>query len=112
MAKPLERAHSRYTLEALDLMGKLIRAGRISRQLSGQDLADRAGISRSLLQRIENGDSTCAVGAVFEAAVIAGVPLFDEDQEKLGGHRSLTSERLSLLPQSARKPRRLIHDDF
>jgi transcriptional regulator with XRE-family HTH domain len=112
MAKPPERAYSRYNLEALDLLAKMIRAGRISRQITGQEMASRAGISRSLLQRIENGNPTCAIGAVFETAILAGVPLFESDPERLQTHRSTTTERLSLLPKSARKPRRVIHDDF
>jgi transcriptional regulator with XRE-family HTH domain len=112
MAKPHERAYSRYNLEALDLLAKKIRAGRISRRMTGQEMAIRAGISRSLLQRIENGDPTCAIGAVFETAILAGVSLFEPDAERLQTHRSTASERLSLLPKSARKPRRVIHDDF
>ena len=112
MAKPQARAYSRYNLEALDLLSKLIRAGRISRRITGQEMASRAGISRSLLQRIESGDPTCAIGAVFEAAILAGVPLFEAEPERLQSHRSMASERLSLLPQTARKPRRVIHDDF
>jgi transcriptional regulator with XRE-family HTH domain len=112
MAKPQARAYSQYNLEALDLLAKLIRAGRISQKITGQELAGRAGISRSLLQRIENGDPACSIGAVFEAAILAGVPLFEAEPERLQNHRSMTSERLSLLPKSARKSRRVIHDDF
>lgn len=112
MAKPNDRAYSRYNLEALDLLAKMIRAGRISRRITGQEMASRAGISRSLLQRIENGDPTCAIGAVFETAILAGVPLFEVEPERLQSHRATTSEKLSLLPKSARKPRRVIQDDF
>lgn len=112
MAKPQARAYSRSNLEALDLLAKMIRAGRISRKITGQELASRAGISRSLLQRIENGDPSCAIGAVFEAAVLAGVPLFEADPGRLQSHLSTANERLTLLPQAARKPRRVIHDDF
>jgi transcriptional regulator with XRE-family HTH domain len=112
MAKPQGRAYSRYSLEALDLLGKMIRAGRISRKMTGQEMANRAGISRSLLQRIENGDPTCAIGAVFETAMLAGVPLFEAEPEKLQSHLAATGERLSLLPRAARKARRVIHDDF
>jgi transcriptional regulator with XRE-family HTH domain len=112
MAKPLKRAYSRYNLEALDLLAKMIRAGRISRRMTGQEMASRAGISRSLLQRIEKGDPTCAIGAVFEVAILAGVPLFESDAARLQSHSSTASERLSLLPKSARRPRRVVHDDF
>ncbi len=65
MAKPLSRTYSRYSRDAAELMGKLIRLGRTERKLTAQDLADRAGISRGLLQRIEKGDLKCEIGAVF-----------------------------------------------
>jgi transcriptional regulator with XRE-family HTH domain len=112
MANTRGRTYSRYNLEALDLLAKMIRAGRISRKLTGQELASRAGISRSLLRRIENGDPSCAIGAVFEAAVLAGVTLFEADPARLQHHIATASERLSLLPKAARKSRRVIHDDF
>ena len=112
MPKPQHRAYSRYSSEALGLLAQLIRAGRISRKITGQEMASRAGISRSLLHRIERGDPGCAIGAVFEVAAIAGVPLFDADQKRLQSHRAVTGEMLSLMPSSARKPRRLVKDDF
>ncbi len=112
MAKPLHRTYSRQNLEALELLAQMIRAGRIDRKMTAQEMADRAGISRPLLRRIENADPGCAIGAVFEAAVIAGVPLFEGEPERLQTRRSALTEKLSLLPQRARKPRRVIHDDF
>ena len=70
-------------------------------------MADRAGISPSLLQRIEDGD-----GVVFEAAKIARVSLFEAEPDRLRTHRAALREKLSLLPQAARKPKRVIRDDF
>ena len=69
------RVYSRYTLEATKLMGKLIRLGRVQRKLTVQDLADRANVSRGLLQRIESGDPKCELGTVFEVAALVGVNL-------------------------------------
>jgi transcriptional regulator with XRE-family HTH domain len=112
MAKPLHRTYSRQNLEALDLLAKMIRAGRIDRKMTAQEMADRAGISRPLLRRIENADPGCAIGAVFEAAVIAGVSLFEAEPDRLQTHREVLAEKLNLLPQRARKPRRVIRDDF
>lgn len=79
--------------EALALLGQMIRAGRIDRKITGEEMASRMGISRSLVQRIEKGDPGCAIGPVFEAAAIAGVPLFESDKERLGAHRVLSLER-------------------
>lgn len=77
MAKPAERAHSRAAVEAIAVIGRLIRLGRSENRMTAQELAERAGISRALLHRIERGDPSCSIGAVFEAATIVGVPLFD-----------------------------------
>jgi transcriptional regulator with XRE-family HTH domain len=111
MAKPL-RIYSRQNLDALELLAQTIRAHRIDRKITTREMANRAGISRSLLQRIEEGDPRCAIGAVFEVAVIAGVSLFEAEPDRLQTHRAAVREKLSLLPQAARKPRRVIHDDF
>jgi transcriptional regulator with XRE-family HTH domain len=121
MTKPLNRAYSRYSLEAIALLGQMIRAGRIERKITAEEMASRMGISRALLQRIEKGDPGCGIGAVFEAAAIAGVPLFetdrgqrtvDLDRERISAHRAALGEMLTLLPKTARKPRRAVKDDF
>lgn len=112
MSKPQNRAYSRYSMEALALLGQMIRAGRIDRKITEKELASRMGISRSLLQRIEKGNPSCAIGVVFEAAAITGVPLFETDRERLGAHRAVTGEMLRLLPKTARRPKRAIKDDF
>jgi transcriptional regulator with XRE-family HTH domain len=121
MTKPMSRAYSRYSLEAIALLGQMIRAGRIERKITGEEMAGRLGISRALIQRIEKGDPSCGIGAVFEAAAIAGVSLFETDQgratgdmdrERLSAHRAALGEMLTLLPKTARKPRRAIKDDF
>ena len=112
MAKPSQRTYSRQNVEAVELLARMIRAGRIDRKIPTREMATRAGISRSLLQRIEEGDPNCAIGAVFEVAVIAGVSLFETDPGRLETQRSALSEKLSLLPQRVRKPKRVIRDDF
>jgi transcriptional regulator with XRE-family HTH domain len=112
MAKQQHRAYSKYSMEALALLGQLIRAGRIERKITGEELARRAGISRVLLWRIEKGNPNCAIGAVFEAAAIAGVPLFEPDKERLGSQRAIAGEMLRLLPKYARRPKTAIKDDF
>ena len=79
MPKIAHRPLSRHARAALTLMGQSIREARISRAMTAAELAERAGMSRALLQRIERGDAGCSIGAVFEAAVICGVPLFEPD---------------------------------
>lgn len=75
MVKPVSRSYSQYSLNALELLGQLVREARLSKAMTTTDLALRAGISRALLQRIERGDPGCAIGMVFEIAAICGVPL-------------------------------------
>lgn len=112
MPKSIDRPHSRYTKEAAQLLGQLIRLGRIEQRLTTQELATRAGISRALLQRIEKGDLNCAIGSVFEAAAIVGVILFDTDKNKLPNLIARNAEILALLPKSVRKSNQGVDDDF
>jgi transcriptional regulator with XRE-family HTH domain len=112
VAKPQNRAYSRYSIAALSLLGQLIRTARIEQKITGGEMASRMGVSRSLIQRIEKGDPGCTIGAVFEAAAIVGVPLFEADKERLGAHRANTGEILRLLPKMARRSKRVVKDDF
>jgi transcriptional regulator with XRE-family HTH domain len=112
MSKPLKRPCSQYSLDALQLLGQLVREGRLAKALTTTDLATRAGISRALLQRIEKGDPSCSIGAVFETAAICGVALFEPDQRLLAVNVVRHSEKMALLPKSVRASRREVNDDF
>jgi transcriptional regulator with XRE-family HTH domain len=112
MPKPSTRASSRYSRDALALLGQLIRRARIERKLTVTGLAERAGLSRGLVQRIESGDPGCAIGAVFEAAAIVGVRLFDADQAALTRAISTNATILALLPKTVRAPAIEAKDDF
>ena len=112
MPKSITRTYSRYTYEAVALLGALIREARNERKLTAQELADRAGISRGLLQRIEKGNPKCEIGAVFEAAAIVGIQLFDADEKTLIKNLRQTKEKLTLLPKYVRKTTKEVRDDF
>src|SRR4051812_26492935 len=112
MAKT-HRTLSPHAAEAAVLLGQLLRRARIERKLSTMAVAERAGISRGLLRRIEGGDPGCAIGAVFEVAAIVGVRLFDAEPAAIS--RAIASNRdlLTLLPKSVRLPRgEQVNDDF
>jgi transcriptional regulator with XRE-family HTH domain len=111
MAK-VTRTYSRYTQEASILMGKMIRLGRKERKFTLQDLADRAGISRGLLQRIEKGDLGCEIGAVFEIASLVGIKLFEADRSTMHRLNESLTDKLALLPKYVRNSTRKIDDDF
>jgi len=110
--KPATRPSSRYSRDAVVLLGQLIRRARIERKLTVAGLAERAGRSRGLVQRIEKGDRGCAIGAVFEAAAIVGVRLFDADQATLAGTMSANTAILALLPKTVRVSDIEAEDDF
>lgn len=112
MSKPASRPYSRYTKEAIVLMGQLIRAARLERKLTVAELAERAAVSRGLVQRIEQGDPGCAVGAVFEVASLLGIKLFDSDQPRLSANNAVLQQTLTLLPKAARDSRKPVKDDF
>ncbi|SMG65927.1 XRE family transcriptional regulator [methanotrophic bacterial endosymbiont of Bathymodiolus sp.] len=112
MPKSITRTYSRYSRDAVALLGGLIRSARKERKLTIQEVAERAGISRGLLQRIEKGDLKCAIGAMFEVASIVGVKLFDADDSTLAKHIRQTEDKLALLPKSVRNTTRSVDDDF
>jgi DNA-binding XRE family transcriptional regulator len=112
MPKSITRTYSRYNREAVALLAGLIRAARKERKLTTQEVADRAGISRGLLQRIEKGDMKCEIGVVFEVATIVGVKLFDADEPTLTRHIHQIQDKLSLLPKSVRKTAKVADDAF
>jgi transcriptional regulator with XRE-family HTH domain len=112
MPKPSVRPLSTYSLQALGLLGQLVREARLARKLTGADVAARAGISRALLQRIERGDPGCSVGAVFEVAAICAVPLFEQDARGLGVALARQQDKMSLLPKAVRVSRKALNDDF
>ena len=112
MAKPNIRTYSQFTLEALSLLSANIKIARKERGWTAQEVADRAGISRGLLQRIEKGDPKCEVGMTLEVAVILGLPLFDVDRKGLNQHLHYAEKILSLLPKNVSKEKKVVDDDF
>lgn len=112
MPRSTTRAYSNYCRNAVALLGGMIRAARKERKMTAQNLADRAGISRGLLQRIESGNPRCELGVAFEVAAIVGIRLFDADENTLARQLNQTLEMLALLPKSIRKKHRVVRDDF
>lgn len=111
-AKRKEKVYSRYTMDASQLLGNLIRLARKERRMTEMDLAQRAGIARSTLQRIEQGDPTCEMGTVFEVATIVGVRLFDADSRLVTMQAERIQDKIALLPKSVRKVTKVLNDDF
>ncbi len=107
-----QRTYSKYAQEAAVLMGEQIKLGRKQRKWTEKNLADRAGISRATLQKIENGEMGCAIGLVFEVATLVGVNLFEQKDLPLSMHLEQTRDKIALLPQRIRVKTKEIDDDF
>jgi len=106
------RTYARVTEQALLLLGKQIQLSRKQNGMTEEDMAVRAGISRTTLRKIEAGAPGVAIGLVFEAATIAGIPLFDQDRTRLPKHIERIDDKLALLPQAIRKSNQEVKDDF
>lgn len=106
------RVYSNHSLHAMKLLGKMIRQARIDRKMTAEDLAERASISRTTLSKIEKGDMRVEVGIVFEVAFIVGVQLFGNDAQSMQKSINQIDDRLALIPKYARKPVKVLHDDF
>lgn len=91
------------TLDAVEVLGQLVAAERRRQQRTAADLAERAGISRSTLHRIERGDPGVAVGTVLELLVLLGLPLFGEDRDGLAREVVAGRRLLALLPSRVRE---------
>lgn len=98
------------TQEALQLLGISVRTGRIRRGWTLVSLAERLGVSKPTVIRIERGDARVAIGTVFEAATLVGVALFDPDPAVRARHAELKRIELALLPSAVRE--RDVDDDF
>ncbi len=88
----------------LEEVGENLRLARLRRKLSAEQVAERAGISRSTLQKVEKGDPSTAVGNVLQVLMILGLEqdiLLLAAQDPLG--RKLQDAGLAIPRQRAPK---------
>ena len=107
-----QRVYSRYAKDTALLLGMQIKQARKQQGLTESALAERGGISRATLQKIESGNMGSAIGLVFEIATIVGLPLFDENIDVLLKHIQQTKHLLTLLPQKIRPKTKPVDDNF
>ena len=107
-----KRAYARYTLESIALLGKMIRHGRKQRQMTEHELADRLGIARSTLQRVERGHPKVEIGIMFEAAALVGIKLFDSDEKGVTTLSARLDDRIAVLPKHIYKTGKKVKDEF
>ncbi len=117
MGRQTPRPYSRYTSEAVKVLGMQIKAARLEKGWSESELAERAGVSRTFVRAVESGKPQSEIGSAFEMAFLVGLPLFDPQGDKPDPARmnalSAQSVRLlSALPKRAAKPKLELNDDF
>ncbi|HEX9888078.1 MAG TPA: helix-turn-helix transcriptional regulator [Nitriliruptorales bacterium] len=100
----MARTHSPATLDAVSILGQQVATERRAQRRTAADLAERAGISRDTLHRVERGDPSVAVGTVLEILVLLGVPVFGTDAAGLARESATGRRLLALLPQRVRPP--------
>lgn len=69
MKRPLLPSQKR----KLETFGENIRFARLRRDLSSEQISERAGISRSTLIKIERGDEGVSIGNYFRVLAILGL---------------------------------------
>ncbi len=106
------RTYSDYSIYAAILLGKQIHKYRKERSWTESELAERAGISRATVQKIEKGDMSCALGLVFEVAALVGIKLFADNNSALSAMIERADDKIALLPKSIHSSRKKIDDDF
>ena len=76
MKRALLPKHERLLRE----MGENFRLARLRRNLSSEQVAERAGIARNTLIKIENGDDGVAIGYYLRVLIVLGM---EEDLRKV-----------------------------
>lgn len=61
------------TERILTTVGEQIKLARLRRKLSSKQVAERAGISRSTLVRLENGDAGISIGHLINVLRVLGL---------------------------------------
>ncbi|XHS79533.1 helix-turn-helix domain-containing protein [Burkholderiaceae bacterium UC74_6] len=74
------------TVKQLEALGLRLRLARDRRKLSSELFAERVGISRETLRRMENGDPAVAIGTFMRALRVLGL---DGDIDRLAADDEL-----------------------
>ena len=104
---------SSQTKKRLEIMGSMIKAARLELKLSQQELGSRIGVTRPTINAIEKGKPNVAIGSVFEAAYIVGLPLMgEEDPKQLNQLSQVVANILKILPSKGNTPKVKLDNDF
>lgn len=109
---PATHTFSRQTIDAARILGLEIARARRARRWTADELAERAGVTRVTLYKVERGIPTVALGIYFELAALVGIDLFGTDRRGLQDLLTQSRNALALLPERVREPSRPVRDDF
>lgn len=91
--------------DAAAVLGVQIRTARHERGWTAKRLAAAIYVSERTVLALESGAGGTAIGTVFNAAAVLGVPLFGaEDRAELARMRRRGEDRLALIGQRVRVP--------
>jgi transcriptional regulator with XRE-family HTH domain len=92
----------------LKALGENIKLARLRRKLSGEQVAERAGLSRGTLWQIEKGTPSVAMGAYFQVLFVLGL---ENDFLKLAGDDELGRKLQDAgLVTKERAPKKKVND--
>lgn len=100
MKRPLLPAQKR----TLSSFGENMKLARLRRDLSSEQVAERAGISRNTLIKIEKGDESVALGYYFRVLAVLGLDkdiLLVAQDDELG--RKLQDAKLVVKDRASKK---------
>ena len=101
MKRPLLPKHERL----LNELGENIRLARLRRDLSSEQIAERAGIARNTLIKIERGDEGVAIGMYLRVLIALGLQddlLLVAKDDLLG--RKLQDAKLTTPQRATKRP--------
>lgn len=112
MSKSPNKVVSRQAAAAARLLGSMIRSERIRTGMPQHELAERIGVSKGTIVRLEKGHPGLEIGTVFEAAAVLGIPLLQSDRLSVHERLLMEQRQLAVLPQRVRIPHEEVSDDF
>lgn len=108
----MQRNYLSSTSNAVLVLGLQLGTARRAQRRTSQEVAERAGITRTTLRRIERGDPDVAIGLYFEVAMVLSIPLFGTEGRDLAELAANGVRELALLPQRVRIRPIKVDDDF
>jgi transcriptional regulator with XRE-family HTH domain len=98
-------APTRAAGDALAVLGAQVRLARHEKNWTAAELGLRIGAGPRTVTAIERGAPGVAIGTVFSAASVLGVPLFGADDDERARLRRRGEERVALIPSREYQPR-------